>query len=389
MLARPRAQGWFRAPKTPSSLWDDVDKEGENLATHLRLALTVTIVLATGGCQSDQRASPAAGADAAAAADHRDTQTPSDKAPVAEPTSATAKVPPSSPAPKEPSLRTTALPDESIAQEASYVFEFSPAQLGERYLLDAAEKTSMETRIKTAKEDVEEGKTETDAFTKLVITVMETKGGQMSRLRYRYLESKERQKDKGALQRFKAPVSGKTYLLERGGKGGLKVTYKGGGSPSRDEVAQIQRDAQLAEISERFFDLLPKRPLKPGEELEVKKDKLKAFIFPRGTVVLSVKKTKLNFKEARLVDGRKAGIFVVHLNAVVQEGPMTIDVSLSGEVALEIGRGRVLRLKWEGPVRIVGKTKDGEQEFNVAGTGQTTQSQLNIHQLPHVAQEKP
>jgi hypothetical protein len=58
-------------------------------------------------------------------------------------------------------------------------------------------------------------------------------------------------------------------------------------------------------------------------------------------------------------------------------------------VALEIGRGRVLRLKWEGPVRIVGKTKDGEQEFNVAGTGQTTQSQLNIFQLPKVAQEKP
>ena len=286
-------------------------------------------------------------------------------------------------APSKAALKTEALKDAPIEQKANYVFERSPVSVGERYLMDSTETTRMKTKV-VAGEESKEGDTETEAFTKLVITAMEIDDkGSASKARYRYLEVKERQKDKGRLSRFKAPVSGKTYILTQSPEG-VKITYIGGASPSQDEIAQVQRDAHLMGTSQRFFDLLPKRPLAPGDKIEVDSDKLKDFIFHKGTVVLNIQKPSLTFLEAREVDGAEAGLFEVHLSAVLQEGPLTINATLKGEVALEIGRGRVLRTSWQGPVMMTGSTKDGDEELKIAGTGQTTQAQVTIFQTPEL-----
>ncbi len=286
-----------------------------------------------------------------------------------------------------PTLRRVAEPDEVMPQPEAILIESSSPLARERVLLDIQEKTRMQTKI-VAGEDSKEGVTESEVFKTLLIVIEEVSGDQITRARFVYEDVKERQKDGEALDRFKSPVSNKTYVLALT-DAGLKVTYKGGGAPSKDEIDAVSRDADVLTLSRRFLAILPRRPLKPGEVIEVDKDALRAFIFPKGTIVLEIKEPTLTFKDLRKVDGLDAAVFDLSLNAVLQEGQMTISATVRGEVALEVAGARVLRTSWQGPIVLTGTTNDGDAKIKVAGSGESLQTQRVIPQTPEEPLAQP
>lgn len=276
-----------------------------------------------------------------------------------------------------PKRRAKPDPDEDIPQKERYVFEFQPFTVNESYRIVSTDETTMNIKTEIGKETIE-GKTSTQATTTLQLTIGEIKDGDVTKVAHSYGEVRQKEDDNGKLARFQSPVTNKTYLIDLS-QAEPAITYRSGGRPSKAELQHISQDISLVSLSKRFFEMIPRGPLKPGSVSAPSIDAIKAFAFEPGTRILSIQKPELTFKEARKVDGFEAGIFELRFNAVLLEQGLTINTPLTGELAMDIARGRLLRVIWSAPVAMTGKTKDGDVEVKIGGTGTTRQEQVALY----------
>lgn len=276
-----------------------------------------------------------------------------------------------------PKRRAKPDPDEDIPQKEQYVFEFQPFTANESHRIVSTDTTTMNIKTEIGKETIE-GKTSTEATTTLQLTIGEVKDGDVTKVIHSYGEVRQKEDDNGKLARFQSPVTNKTYRIDLS-QAEPTITYLSGGSPSRAELQHISQDVSLVSLSKRFFEMIPRGPIKPGSVSKPSIDAIKAFAFEPGMRILSIQKPELTFKEARKVDGFEAGIFELRFNAVLLEQGLTINTPLTGELAMDIARGRLLRVIWSAPVAMTGKTKDGDVEVKIGGTGTTRQEQVAIY----------
>ncbi len=358
---------------------------------HIGVLMAALLMLSAAACQEGKGSAPAPADKPNAATDQAKPAQPNpagdkaapdapDKAAAAAPTSKPASKPGSKPAPKpdnRPKKRSEAKPDKAIAQKDSYVFEYQTFKAKEQFQLHGKDETKVTVKTQIGDKTME-GTTETTGTTVMTIYVEEADKTRPTKVHHVYTDVREKQKDQGNTQRMRSPVSGKIYVIHYEDNG-LKVTYRQGGAASPQETAQVTKDARLVHLSRQFFDMLPRRPLKPGETLKIKNKDVQTFAFENGAKVMSVQNPKFSFKEAREVDGREAGIFIMEFSAVMIEGPLTISVQLKGEIAFEIARGRLLRMRWEGPLTLTGKTQEGDKTIKIGGQGTSLQEQVLLY----------
>jgi hypothetical protein len=204
---------------------------------------------------------------------------------------------------------------------------------------------------------------ELQTHSKMRTTVLAVNGEAVVKKRVEYLEGKSEQRIGDRKQGIPNPLIGKTYVLERS-DGRFTATRKGGQPVSDYERERLLQDHPNLGQPSPFAALIPRRPIRVGEQLSPDPRVLAAAFGKRD---VEVNRAAFTLAAVREREGTRLGAFDVSLT-IVETTEQTINqTELEGMVVLQAATCWPEEIDLEGRVSVAGKPPN-EAELRGSGT---------------------
>jgi hypothetical protein len=159
-----------------------------------------------------------------------------------------------------------------------------------------------------------------------------------------------------------SPVSGKTYVVEsKDGK--IDVRDENGKGVSGAEEKDVRKQLKSLGKADPMFAALPQAALVPGQKVDAIAKALTEQLKEESEET-TVKDVVVTFKEQRGEDG----VFAVALKLTKEEGPMAMEIDVTGEALVSTKTGWPTKMSLAGPIH-VGPGKASALGMNVSGSG--------------------
>ena len=193
-------------------------------------------------------------------------------------------------------------------------------------------------------------------------TVLAATDDAITQKRVEYLEGSSEQRIGDRVQRNPNPLIGKSYVLRLSG-GQLVATGKGGQAVTDYERERLVRDNPNLGKPSQFAALIPRRPIRVGEQLSPD-PRLLAAAFGKRDVEVS--RATFTLASLRKREGTQLGVFDVSLAIVETTEQTTNQTALQGTVVLQTATCWPEQTDLEGRISVVGKPPN---EAKLRGNG--------------------
>ena len=204
---------------------------------------------------------------------------------------------------------------------------------------------------------------ETLQRTKTRTTVLAATEEAITEKRVEYLEGSSEQRIGNRKQSIPNPLIGKTYVLRLSG-GKLVATGQGGRTVTEYERERLVRDNPNLGKPSQFAALIPRRPIRVGEQLSPDPRVLAAAFGKRDVEVNRAAFTLAGLRER---EDTRLGAFDVSLTIVETTEQTVNQTELEGTVVLQAATCWPEEIDLEGRVSVVGKPPN-EAELRGSGT---------------------
>ena len=163
----------------------------------------------------------------------------------------------------------------------------------------------------------------------------------------------------GQEQREVKPITGNTYVAERGGNG-LKIRYDRGEAPPEEEQRLVRQELEGIFHGRQLASLLAGKTLEVGESLEVEPKVARRLLGDAEQVELSDMRLKLRRVKGK-GEGRMA-VFDVQASLTMHQEGLQLKSELSGFVEIEVNTLWTRELTLHGPLELSAPAQEAEIE---------------------------
>ena len=166
-----------------------------------------------------------------------------------------------------------------------------------------------------------------------------------------------------------SPLVGQTVIatLE---DGEIAITDEEGNKVDGEIAAAAKEEAEgkLGKKKSDFSTLIPDRPVKIGETLELSGDKARE-LFAQGSEGLEDVKITLTLKEQTKHAGHDCGVFDIAVEMGGEQQGMEIGGKLAGKLYLATATTWPVEMNLEGNMKVSGAQEQGGQKIDIDGSG--------------------
>ncbi|MDF1667371.1 MAG: hypothetical protein P1V97_36835 [Planctomycetota bacterium] len=220
-----------------------------------------------------------------------------------------------------------------------------------------------------------------------IFTVLAVKGKVVTKLKVavKAMDEKLDQGEAGSNEKSN-PMVGKTFILETI-KDVISVT-DGDGNPVEESLVKEARKAFAKELAEDkvedFSNIIPDRPVKIGETLQVPAAVAKK-LFESGGDDFKVEKFVIKLIAVKEIRGEKIGVFAMSMNmAVKPSASLNMSIKFKGTMSLGVNNSWPYDLSMSGPLVFSGK----EQGMDLTGKGSMGMNNSNRYSGPRAVTKK-
>ena len=220
----------------------------------------------------------------------------------------------------------------------------------------------------------------TNLVTKL--SVLETKGKEITKIKVVCSKHEIKQKIPG-LEAPKNVLNGKTLLIEK--KDDKKIVTDASGDSVSKDVAKIALEKfgeTVGPYENKFYEILPKRPVKIGETIQLDKKMAEKF-FNEGSKSkekMVVKKFDIKLKSIKEENSSKIAVFDCNF-VLVTGAQMEMMMDMKGICHIEVETSRLRLFDVKGDVAM----KGGAEQLKIKGKGKMTSG--TVREQPTQVQE--
>ncbi len=205
-----------------------------------------------------------------------------------------------------------------------------------------------------------------DARTDRRVTVLAVNDRAATRVKVVYLKKREIESSGKKRKQTISPLEGQTVIVTAAGDR-LLVTDANGAEVAPKLAAATREDNQAVGKPNRFAALLPDRPLRAGELLNPPQAVIREMLGAnQAELPMTVERGSFTFKGVTRTNGATHGLFDVALKIQIANKPMTINMDLKGQLAVDVATCWPVTLEVKGPLRVSGRQGPSQ----VAGKGQ-------------------
>ncbi|MCA9258981.1 MAG: hypothetical protein KDA61_07265 [Planctomycetales bacterium] len=259
---------------------------------------------------------------------------------------------------------------EMRASGPSIRFQQVAVQAGDRVEQQTAVRLQLKVQIAQSGQIAHESVSDLGREQRRQIEVLEAEGREVRRARVAFLSSRNQTPENPQPdQLMPQAVHGKSYLVKRKGEQ-LTVTDVEGAIPPMDEYEIVVDAVQHLGKPHPLAETLLRRPIGVGETLLLPRATAEQLL-GLGEQLGDVRRFALTLQRVEPGEGPQASpqaVFVASIETVANErSPM--ELSLQGEVVVEIATCRALEARFQGPVGMstTQRTEEGVMQYSAGG----------------------
>jgi hypothetical protein len=186
--------------------------------------------------------------------------------------------------------------------------------------------------------------------------VVEASGDTVSKLKLTFKSAHMKADAMGMKQDQDLPVKGHAYVVTSD-KGKAAYVKDGGGTVDAQETAVLQKFGEQVGNPDRMGKLLAGKSFKKGEKVTLSAEEIKAVAPPNEGMTASDVTLTLTGSDAKSATFALAGTFSG------KQGPMDMQVTVTGTIKVDLKRSRPTDFKMNGTMTGAGDTGNGKAEF--------------------------
>ena len=266
----------------------------------------------------------------------------------------------------EPAAAATATAAPTVAVGAGQKAESAPVVDGYVFkkTMPAVGAKVAEKETKTMNLTIEVGgKTPKDKLAKVVkgekktidktVEVLAVSADAITKVKVSYKDHSKVESKDGADKTTKAPVMGKTYVVEAK-DGAVNVTTEKGVPAPAEEAALVQDDFKRLGKPNELQSALPATPLKIGDKVDSLGQSLRDKVAKDddGKTKTTVESSSVTLAKVNESGGSKTGVFDVILDLAMDQGGMIIKMKMKGQVELRMDDGFPVSMSFQAPITV-------------------------------------